>query len=356
MMAPRSPEPARRVGRWLLQGPAVLHDGPDAGAIVGWVDETGRAPFVYPEICGYHLSWLAHFLERSPEHHDEITACAEGLLDWLEAHDAAHGRFITRIFDAPQDDWRNRAEFTFDLGMILRGLDAIELALPTLGRPALRLRCRNRILAAVTPEGQLGSHRVLPGAKGDDLPRRWSTTPGPHLLKVAAKLLADPGAEEVAGATITHHVAALEGPAPLPPAHPALYAVEGLLEAGVSRGRDEWLVAAETLWRQVVDRELRVGGLPGPGRPPGAGARADVLAQVLRAGRRFHDLGWNVGDAGVPLDLLEETLVAAIRPDGAVPFHYAAPAGHRQDNTWAAQFTYQALLGSGEHAASPRVI
>jgi hypothetical protein len=349
-------EPARRVGRWLLEGPAVVDRGPNAGAVVGWVDEAGQAPFVYPEICGYHLSWLAWLSEHCPEHHDEIATCAEGLLDWLEGHDARHGRFVTRIYDAPQDDWRNLAEFTFDLGMILRGLDAIELALPGLARPDLRGRCCDRIVSAAIPEGRLGSHRLASDETGDELPLRWSTTPGPHLLKVAAALLADPNAAGIAGATISFHRAALDAAEALPPPHPALYAVEGLLEAGLSTGNDAWLASAATLWRRIVDREVRAGGLPAPGQLPAAEARSDVLAQTLRAGRLLVGIGRTSDPTPGFLDHLEAVLAAAIRDDGALPFHYAAAAGSRQDSTWAAQFAHQALTCGDDHVGIVRLI
>lgn len=353
--SPPTPEPAARVARWLLAGPAVVHRGGERGGVVGWVDDAGGAPFVYPEICGYHLSWLAAFAQASPEHRDAAASCAQGVIEWLEAHEGDHGRFVSRVYATPREDWRNRAEFTFDVGMILRGLDAVARDLPAMARPGLRGRCLDRLVGAAA-EGRLGSHRLAPGATSGDLPRRWSTTPGPHLIKVAAALLGDSPAAEIARATIAHHQAALMDAAVLPPPHPALYAVEGLLQAGYAAGESRWVESAASLWRRVVAREVRGGGLPGPTQPPDPDARADVLAQALRSGRILEDIGQGVGRAPVSLDRLQEVLAGAVRPDGAVPFHYAAPRSPRQDNTWAAQFTWQALRGAPFVDAISRLI
>jgi len=44
---------------WLLGDRAQVASGTHAGAVTGWVDREGRASYVYPEITGYYLQWLA---------------------------------------------------------------------------------------------------------------------------------------------------------------------------------------------------------------------------------------------------------------------------------------------------------
>jgi hypothetical protein len=341
---PAAREAAARVAAWLLQGPAVVLRGPDAGGVIGRV-AAGEVPFVYPEICGYHLSWLASLARMDPARAPAAGRAAAGVASWLEEHDRVHDRFVTRVHGVPLDDWRNCVEFTFDLGMILRGLDAAAAVFPGQALPRLRGRCVSRILATVGSEGVLGSHRAVPGASGDALPQRWSTTPGPHLIKVAAALVREPDATAAAvgRATIRHHLVALEAGAPLPPPHPALYAVEGLLQGGEAAGEAAWSDGAAVLWLRVLDAATASGALPAAGRPPAEGARIDVLAQALRAGRFLAGAGALPGAAAARLDWLERCLVAAIGPDGATPFHYAARSRPRQDITWGAHFAHQAL-------------
>jgi hypothetical protein len=48
-----------RVGRWLLGGPAQVREGLHAGAVAGCLQRHGAAAYVYPEITGYYLHWLA---------------------------------------------------------------------------------------------------------------------------------------------------------------------------------------------------------------------------------------------------------------------------------------------------------
>lgn len=338
-------DPAGSIARWLLSGPALLRSGADAGGVLGWTSASGEGRFIYPEICGYHLSWLAALAHGSPERHDQAAACAGPVLAWLEDHEASHGRFVTRVHAAPREDWRNLAEFTFDLGMILRGLDATATAFPTLARPHLRRGCLSRILASTTPDGVLGSHRLLPGASPDALPHRWSTTTGPHLIKVAAALVGAPDmdVDAVGRATIWHHLATLLTDAPLPPPHPTLYAVEGLLQAGLATENASWLEGARTVWLRFIEDATTTGALPARGHPPEPAARADVLAQTLRTGKLLAGQARLPHDATTQMEWMERTLVAAVRPDGGVPFHYASQGLSPQRNTWVAHFAHQAL-------------
>ena len=55
----RNPEQARRrIAQWLLGG-VRLSAGPHAGGVAGAIDGDGRPLYVYPEVTGYYLQWLA---------------------------------------------------------------------------------------------------------------------------------------------------------------------------------------------------------------------------------------------------------------------------------------------------------
>ena len=44
---------------WLLGDHVQVTAGTHAGAAAGWLDREGHASYVYPEITGYYLQWLA---------------------------------------------------------------------------------------------------------------------------------------------------------------------------------------------------------------------------------------------------------------------------------------------------------
>ena len=59
MTVTRYPQAAARLRGWLLEGPAQLRTGEHAGGVAGSFDAQGRAGYVYGEITGYYLHWLA---------------------------------------------------------------------------------------------------------------------------------------------------------------------------------------------------------------------------------------------------------------------------------------------------------
>src|SRR5438552_10126214 len=114
---------AARIAHWLLTSPAQQSGGPHAGAVAGWIGTDGRADYVYPEITGYYLQWLA-WMTRRHGWQPHYVARAEAALAWLTQW-LANDRPPTRIYvERPREDWRNNALFTFDLAMVLRGIGA----------------------------------------------------------------------------------------------------------------------------------------------------------------------------------------------------------------------------------------
>ncbi|MBN8482336.1 MAG: hypothetical protein J0L88_12175, partial [Xanthomonadales bacterium] len=52
--------------RRFLTGPGIqVAEGRHAGAVIGALDDAGRARYAYPEITGYYLHWLAEARDRT---------------------------------------------------------------------------------------------------------------------------------------------------------------------------------------------------------------------------------------------------------------------------------------------------
>ena len=50
---------AARMRDWLLGGPAQIRFGAEAGGVAGTLNAAGQPDYVYGEITGYYLHWLA---------------------------------------------------------------------------------------------------------------------------------------------------------------------------------------------------------------------------------------------------------------------------------------------------------
>src|SRR5512142_3046463 len=117
--AERSDQP---LAAW-LRNVAQCQEGPHAGAVAGCVSVSGTPSYVYPEIAGYYLTWLAWRASRFG-HDSEDAERARGVQRWL-AKWLAMPNLPTRVhFDGKSGDWRNGAIFCVDLAMVLRGLAA----------------------------------------------------------------------------------------------------------------------------------------------------------------------------------------------------------------------------------------
>src|SRR5258705_1018746 len=57
--APSLDAAPRAIASWLLVSGVQSAVEPHRGGVVGWLDADGHAEYVYPEITGYYLQWLA---------------------------------------------------------------------------------------------------------------------------------------------------------------------------------------------------------------------------------------------------------------------------------------------------------
>ena len=163
----------RAIATWLLRGGVQLSHGDNAGAVAGWLSVDGRADYVYPEITGYYLQWLAwHAIRHGPT--PDIASKANAAQRWLSTW-AASSSPGTRVYvGTHEDDWRNQAVFLLSaspwcfnwLAWATRGLIAPDVALIENIGSLLR-----RLIAA---DGMFDACVSTSGANLDTLPQRWS--------------------------------------------------------------------------------------------------------------------------------------------------------------------------------------
>ncbi|SEH50274.1 hypothetical protein SAMN04489835_0620 [Mycolicibacterium rutilum] len=343
---------ADRIEHWLLHSDIQLTDGPDAGAIAGWLDHEGRAEFVYPEIAGYYLTTLAWLLSggaSSVRHATLARGRADRAAAWIAELMANSTAPPTRRYlcDAPPD-WRNDAVFSFDLAMAARGLsDVSRISAWADTRTIDRLTgWLNRIS---TGAAIMASHYSVDETV---LPQRWSTQAGPHHLKAAAAVLrlddAPPSLTAIAHRTMVHWATVMiTGDWPCRELHALCYGIEGLLIA--DSGTGDRIDQAAYIFTGLMELQAPDGTLTET--IDGGRVRSDVLAQALRISLLLRGRGHLTGRRWADrLDGLAHALTDFVRPDGGVLF------ADDQDiaNTWCAMFALQALrLHERSESADP---
>jgi hypothetical protein len=333
---------ARRIEHWLVTSPVQIQEGQYAGGVAGWLDADGCPAFVYLEITGYYLTaaaWLINGGARSPDSVAPARRRGRLALDWLGRELAGGALPPTRahLRDRSEPDWRNDAVFTFDLAMASRGVRAFaDTPGPDHATGANVQNALERGLEDVRQgRDQIPSHRAIHDAV---LPGRWSTRPGPHLLKAAAGLMSlSLGADLLAAARTTWTSWAEQADAgwSVHELHPFLYGLEGLV-----MNLENPLDRAEVGFQRLMQAQDSGGWLPDR-FVDGTVHRSDVLSQALRMGALLRASGrLQSGAWAHRLDLLAGRLLEHVRPDGSVTF------SHDQDraNAWCAMFAHQALV------------
>ena len=330
---PHAAAAAARLRDWLLVGPAQVSEGPEAGGVAGAVDGAGHVEYVYGESTGYYLHWLASpHLQGQPG----LAANAAAALAWCERRFAASVPVATRIPLQPLPyDWRNGAEFCFDLAMLVGGL----VAASQRGLIATPHDLLRRLLAELGPfiatEGLLPTRTLEPGI---ELPHRWSTTPGPFLVKAAARILSAQQVTEVPRPLVDACRMQVERFRPESvqagdhPVHPQLYFLEGTLALHPERAQ-----ASLALLEDLLALGGEDGSLP-ESLATGGIRRADIVAQALRLALVLP--APHAPDAAAQARLAGN-LAGRVGADGAIAFQ---PSQARsQGNVWCAIFAEQAL-------------
>lgn len=327
---------ALQIKEWLLTAPIQSTAGPCAGGVTGWLEADGTASYAYGEITGYWLTWLSGI----PQDSSRVASRAAAAVGFIEASWGGSAPPPTRIYlRAAAPDWRNRAIFSFDMAMMVRGLAHTRELVGPERCAAAAARILPWLARCIGEDGTLMTH--LPLAGGGPLPCRWSTQAGPFQAKAAAALLQAPTVwlppelREAARRTIEKWSGRAAEHADL---HPRLYALEGAILAGGAPAAD-----------------LAGTRLPADGRlaehasDPTALVRADVLAQAIRILALVE--GEAAATARARAGVLADALLDHVGIDGAVLFR----RGTGPRNVWCALFAAQALAWLAAHATSEAI-
>lgn len=339
---------AEAIERWLLSDEVVLREPPGvAGGIINYREADGQWDGVYPEICGYYLQFAAHAAaDAHGTRHREVAARVIAFLD-SEGKTGAPLTLYRREAELGAVDWRNRCLFSFDLAIILRGLDAAETRWPGIVPPDVMRRYLTSV-AFITENGRLASHNLVPGGPAVTVPVKWSTTLDVHHVKSAAALAGLAGADlsSVAQHTADDEAAALEreGQTRMRELHPFLYSIEGWLTLWAQTSEAIYLRRASASFAMLCQEfDPATGDLPAFAGRHEVPVRADVLAQALRAGLILEaaaQLGSPTGEVWRAMaPRLHANLEARISATGGVEFD----AVRRDRNTWASMFAWQAF-------------
>jgi hypothetical protein len=329
---------AVRIRRWLLSSQVQLREGLHAGAVVGSMDRAGRARYVYPEITGYYLHWLAETPEDNERH--GLALAASRAADWT-ARQFEHGALVkTRSYFGDQTgDWRNDAVFFFDFAMLLRGLcAAAETHLIALPRDLVQ-RLIVELDRFADADGELRATRVL--RTGADLPARWSTSGGPFEVKACSRALLAGRHVELPAKLSAGCERLIERCAPdtatlaLEMLHPTLYFAEGML---VARPNHDARVAE--LLSRILGLQRDDGSLPEAERGSDL-PRSDIIAQALRIGLLLRARSVEHAPDDRALGRLVNALLSRVGADGSVCFRN--DGADREANVWCSLFAEQAL-------------
>jgi hypothetical protein len=342
---------AARLRHWLLHGPAQLSDGRHCGGVAGRISD-GTPVYVYAEITGYFLHWLADLTHI--ESWEVLGDRARRAIDWTTRQFAAGRVPPTRAYlDAAQPDWRNDAVFFFDLAMLLRGLTAVAEA-------GIEAPPRRLLDALVVQLGKFVENDTLCAVRAlyadARLPQRWSTLGGPFLVKASSRVaLAEglcelPPSLRVACVHESDRWSPMAARIPIDMLHPTLYFAEGLLLAEPGRADAIAALLARCLVLQKADGSLPESESGSPLK------RGDIIAQALRVGLLLRQRGIAASPSDATLDRLAGALLARVAGDGSIVFD--PEAATREPNVWCAMFAEQALRWYAEwrdNAAPARI-
>ncbi|MBS0516216.1 MAG: hypothetical protein JSS16_12185 [Proteobacteria bacterium] len=329
---------AMRLRDWLLRGSAQLREGDQAGGVAGTIGADGKPLYVYAEITGYYLSWLADI--SGGEDDAQVRERARLALGWAARHFSAAGQMPqTRVhLTAGEPDWRNDAAFFFDLAMLLRGVDAIAEAGIVTHTDAVRGTLHEQLSQFVRDDTLLPAIQ-LRGTQ--PLPPRWSTRGGPFLVKASSRVALSgnhaqlPQGLALACARESGRWAMQAADIELGMLHPTLYFAEGLLLSRPDRAD-----AVAQLLHRCLAAARADGALPETAGETDGKVRNDILAQALRVGLLLRQLGAAQAPGESELDRLAAILLARVETRDSLPFNADAAA---QANVWGTMFAEQAL-------------
>jgi len=287
---PEWSERARRSLRWVHSKHVSIPVGRGgARAVVDRTALDGSGGAIYPEITGYTLSVLESViaLDGGTEVDIDLARRTAVFLDRMVRHNDG------AVLGPARDSAAGRRRYTFDTGMALKGLAAhlLRARAPYYGAAAQAVTFLN---ASTGRDGE-----PLPFGTTDftSVAARWSTRPGPYLLKATLGRVCghyavhgDPGPAASVGRSVALALRSRDPagmfvvePARTVHMHAHLYACEAAYLLGVMFGIGE---AGDAAYEGVC-AALRLFATAGhlPAMPHAAAAeaeRSDTVAQLLR--------------------------------------------------------------------------
>jgi hypothetical protein len=316
---------------WAMQ----LSDGRHCGGVAGRIS-AGTPVYVYAEITGYFLHWLADLTHV--ESREIVSERAWRAIDWATRRFAAGRVPPTRAYLAAAEfDWRNDAVFFFDQAMLLRGLTAVAEA----GIEAPPRLLGDPLVAQLAQFVENDTLRAVRTLHADTvLPQRWSTLGGPFLVKASSRVALADGLYELPPSLL--HACALESARwspvaariPLDMLHPTLYFAEGLLLADPGRAD-----AIATLLTRCLALQNADGSLP-------ESESGSTLAQRHhRAGVARRPAAASARHCRVASDP-HQSLAAALLGRVAYDVDRFDPAAPKPDQYWCAMFAGRRYAGT----------
>jgi len=346
------------IEEWLLTAPIQITSGKLRGGVIGWLSlDEKEEIFVYPEITGYFLTALAFIAKSQPKKRVQASYRANCVLEWLE-NIQLHDQFPdTRCYvKSRRSDWRNTAYFSFDIGILIRGLEIA--AMTTLIEPH---RCQAtaqyflKTLEKMCDDIPLSSHILITEREISYFPKKWSTIPGIHHVKICAALSkinlikTSTFLQKCLSATIMHWQQAVLQGFTTQELHPIFYYLEGLFFEAIISGKYDCLKEIAEHFKIIMQYQHEDGSLPSnisdQQLQPMKKIRGDVQAQALRIGIILCAYGHlPYSQWGKRLEGLHLALSRHIAEDGAVTFQPLGTEGCEFRNTWCSIFAHQALV------------
>jgi hypothetical protein len=343
------------IEEWLMTAPIQITNGKFRGGVIGWLssDENEKS-FVYPEITGYFLSALAFIVKTQPKKRVQASYRANSILNWLENIQFNEQFPDTRCYvKNRQSDWYNRAYFSFDIGTLIRGLDAAAMtALIDPHRCQATAQYLLKTFERMCDNIPLSSHMLKTER---EIPKKWSTIPGIHHVKTCAALSnmnlikTSTAMQNCLNATIIHWQKTVLYGGITSDLHQVFYYLEGLFFRAITNEKDKCMKEIAIHFKTIMQYQYGDGSLPSnisdQQLQPAKEIRADVQAQALRTGAvlcAYEFLSYS--QWGEHLEGLYLALCRHITKDGAVMFQPLGTEKCKHQNTWCGIFAHQALL------------
>lgn len=304
--------------------------------MVGWLKREDCLPeYIYGEITGYFLSFCVYLYDNTDNiiEKDKLKKIIKSHVQWLNI--CIDNDIQTRYMLSEKEEWRNEAQFSFDFGMIIRGLEDVKKIVPTqsvINKYLLKF-------SVFIDETKC----LIPVFYKDEkkLPIKWSTSFDIHLMKVAANLYGISGWDNEISINIYNSLINLSFEDILKrDSHPIMYYMEGILLFNTKkfeRSKNALKKITKYYLKILQSDEVITNNFYRKQY-----IRSDVLAQAVRVGCILHILGEITEVEFGKVKSLLEYLLNQFYEEGYICYTERNDSPNFY-NTWCEMFSYQAI-------------